>query len=330
MVKRNRLLLLLFCVVVLASMMSRFVVWWIGIETTAIRQWSLGETQPRQPLVAMGSSLTFFGLAFDQISEAFAAPVFCRSAASASPCELEQLLPKTVDAQATLIGVSIYDLNEYILSDFRADIVPLSQSVSDLRKSHADWPFTKKILGQYPLYYARAFFPTAGRSVGVMAGLRDKASRLLNTLSGKPPPKVLTMDPNYKTKHPERLADWDDSRVFNNVSLLRVACSGKHEFSGPKHLALKRMLTESRGKVALVVFPVSPKYRQEFIDKKSAADFEKSVEETKKFAPSISVLRLDQLPELNTDKVFWDLAHLNDEGQKIATAALLAQLRDLK
>ena len=222
MAPRNRLVLIVLAADALAAAASHVVIRWVGIETIPIRQWSLGASNSAPPLVAMGSSLTFFGLAFDQISDALGTRVICRSAASASPCELEDLVPRDVEPRLTIIGVSIFDLNEQVLSDFRADLVPATRSASDLWQSGSDWAFVKKIMGQYPLHYARWFFPTAGRSTAVMAGLRDKAGRWLNTLAGRPAPQVLTADPHYQTRRPGSLDDWDSSRLLSNLAALRV------------------------------------------------------------------------------------------------------------
>jgi hypothetical protein len=45
--------------------------------------------------------------------------------------------------------------------------------------------------------------------------------------------------------------------------------------------------------------------------------------------PTAIWLRLDQLKELDSDAVFYDLAHMNETGKKIATEATLRQLREL-
>ena len=59
------------------------------------------------------------------------------------------------NANLTIIGVSVYDLNEHHSADARANIVPLGQTISDLRESKADWQFSKGLLSQYPLALVR-------------------------------------------------------------------------------------------------------------------------------------------------------------------------------
>jgi hypothetical protein len=329
MARRPRFIWIVFAAVLLASVGTRLAVRWAGLETTPIRQWTIAATNQHAPVLAMGSSFAFFGIDFTQVARQQHSPVICRSAASASPAELEQLIPAGLDPQLTMIAVSYYDLNEQILGDFRADIVPLRQSVSDLVQSHADWPFIKKLLGQYPLSFLRHIFPSAGRSTAVMSGLRDRAVLLLKKLKGEPAPTQLAVDIHYQTRHPERLSDFAPSRLVSNLAALRVSCNGKHEFFGPKQLAFKRMLGKCKGKVLVVVLPVSPPYWKEFISPAVQKNFEDSLAEVAQAAPQVAWLRLDTLPQFQNSHVFWDLGHMNDAGQALATPLVLQKLKEM-
>ena len=71
-----------------------------------------------------------------------------------------------------IIGVSLYDLNEYRLTNVRANLVPLSQTVRDLRSSEVDWDLSRRVLSQYPQSYVRVLFPTVGESDAVLVGAR--------------------------------------------------------------------------------------------------------------------------------------------------------------
>jgi hypothetical protein len=328
--RRNRLLLISLLAVGLVSVANWFLVRWIGLEIIPVRQWTIGSSHGKPPMVALGSSFTFFGIGLNEVAEKNQTQILCRSAASASPCELEQLYPRGAQPELAIIGVSAYDLNEQILGDFRAEIVPLTRSISDLVESRADWAFIKKLLGQYALSWTRKIFPAAGRSTSIMTGLRDKAVNTLKRFKGEPVPKHLAVDIHYTSSRPERLEDWEPSRLESALAMLRATSNNKHEFAGPKHLALKRLLSEAKGRVLVVVLPVSPPYQSHFITTSVEKSFEASLADAARAAPTAVWLRLDQRPEYRNSKVFWDTGHMNDEGKTLATKAVLGEIERMK
>jgi hypothetical protein len=315
---------------ILASFGSRAIVRFSGLETKPVREWTIAETNREYPIIAMGSSFTFFGIDFKNLAHETGSPVVCRSAASASPSELEHIIPDLPNPKLTIIGVSVYDLNEQILGDFRADIVPIRQAISDLHSCGADWYFVKKVVGQYPVCYIRKVFPAAGRSTAVMSALRDQAINLMKRAKGEPVPQHLSVDTHYTTPHPESLENWAPSRLVTAIAALNVASNGKQEFLGPKHLAFNRMLHKCHGKILVVVLPVSPPYKKEFIGEEVAKSFEASLDLVAKQAPDAEWLRLDRRQEFENKKVFWDTGHMNDDGQKIATSIVLEKIKSSK
>ena len=82
-----------------------------------------------------------------------------------------------------------------------------------------------------------------------------------------------------------------------------------------------------QGRVVVVVLPVSPPYAREFLPATTTEEYEHVLAEARRRVPAAVWVRLDQLPELHSTDYFWDLVHLNTEGQKIATDALLARLK---
>jgi hypothetical protein len=89
------------------------------------------------------------------------------------------------------------------------------------------------------------------------------------------------------------------------------------------------MLREAsrKGKVVVVVFPVSPPYKAEFLAPDVAGRFEQALADVQHRVPEALWVRLDQLPNLNSNEYYWDLVHLNVSGQEIATQVLIGRLR---
>ena len=112
---------------------------------------------------------------------------------------------------------------------------------------------------------------------------------------------------------------------------MRRAAQGRQSFDGPKKLAFLRMLHEAqqRGRVVVVVLPVSPAYAREFLSLHVIRRFENALDEARRSTPQANWVRLDRRPDLSSDDCFWDLVHLNTYGQRIATEALLRRLHTL-
>ena len=69
------------------------------------------------------------GLSWKRISNAFEEGIENWFVAGSSPSEWEPLQRRASNARLTFIVVSAYDLNEQFLCDYRAGVVPLTQSI---------------------------------------------------------------------------------------------------------------------------------------------------------------------------------------------------------
>ena len=163
-----------------------------------------------------------------------------------------------------IIGVDVYDLNEYHLCEGRANVVPLAQTILDLWQSNTDWQFSKRLLSRYPLSYLQKLFPTAGRSEAVLVGLRRQLPERLRSSSAaeeRANSLVLPRGPvmNFGETN-KKVSDWTPSRTLWRLAQMRSETGGKHAFNGVKSLAFERMLlrAQKQGSVIVVVLPVSP------------------------------------------------------------------------
>src|SRR4051794_35852942 len=67
--RRNRLLIISLLAVGLVSVANWFLVKWIGLELIPIREWTIGSPDGKPPMVALGSSFTFFGIGLDEVAK---------------------------------------------------------------------------------------------------------------------------------------------------------------------------------------------------------------------------------------------------------------------
>ena len=313
-------------VLVLASALNHLLVRVLAIRTDAIDRGKIAAASG-DPVLVMGSSLTFFGVSFHQIARAMQRPVVTRSVGGCSPCELEWLAREVPEATRLIIGVSLFDLNENNLSDSRPVLVPFGQTFGDLRASHTDWTAAKRVLWSYPLPWIQRAFPLAGRSTTVMVNLRDKVRSLRKRPAEIAPESRLSFKTDEDSGHPEKLSEWDAGRVGRNLSQLTVSGLAHGRFDGPKSLALSRILKSAanREPTVVLVLPVSPPYRQAFADDASVEVFERAIERMKSADPNLQIVRLDRELPLQPAEVFWDLVHLNDDGNHIATRLVVEQ-----
>lgn len=326
--RKQQLLTIVAAVLVLSSAGSHLMVRLLGVRTDAIDRGKINADAAGQPILVTGSSVTFFGVSFQQVAKAMQRPIITRSAGGASPCELEPLLREAPEAKRLIIGVSILDLNESNLSDSRPTLVPLRQSVSDLLASHADWPLAKRILGTYPQPWLQTVFPFAGRSTALLVGVREKVGALRKHAPAAEAESRMTYKTEEDTEHPEKLSDWDAGRLRRNLSQITGTGLAQGRFDGPKSLAFARIIAQasSQEPTVLLVLPLSPPCRQVVIGPSSQQDFEKALERIKATDPKLRIIRLDQEPALQPAEVFWDLYHLNDAGRRIATRLVLGQI----
>ena len=327
-----QLLLVITTALMTASLTTHAVVRWLGIRTGGVSYSVLGIGNRTDRGLAEGSSLMRSGIRWQEVSDAVGATIENWFVAGSSPSEWEMLQRRAPDVHLTFIAVSAYDLNEDFPCDYRSNVVPLRQTINDLRQSHSDWQFSKRLLSQYPLKYVRIFFPTVGRSDGVMVGLRREFAKLVSPwmrIEAEAGPAVgAGNNGTAENDQREKLTEWTQARVLRRIALMRSAGGGKQRFNGPKKLALLRMLEQAhrQGEVLVLVLPVSGIYTREFLSPEVTAQFEATLSAAQRAVPVARWFRLDQVPGLDSDDNFWDLVHLNVYGQRIATKAFLDQL----
>src|SRR4029078_7848912 len=133
----------------------------------------------------------------------------------------------------------------YFLSDHYAQVVPFTQALADLRKTPMNWDFYKRIVSTYSLAYTRVTFPTAGRSDGVIRGIREKIQALISSMFARETEKRATSsftDPVSQVEIKKvHITKWSPSLMLRRVVSMRMACEGKHGYNGPKHMAFLRM-----------------------------------------------------------------------------------------
>ena len=208
-------------------------------------------SQPVQALV-LGSSLTYSGVDWTQVAGLLGVAIESWPVPGSSPAEWEQLQRRSPQARTTFVGVSLYDLNEVSLCDYRANIVPFRQTVSDLWASGSELTFARRMLSWYTLTWARSILPTAGRSDQVIFGIRDKARSLRGGRAGadEDAGTRLSVAPDFVPK--DRVSDWPEDRLLRRMAQMRMS-QGKPWFSGPKHLSLLRLLQQAHRQGAVVV-----------------------------------------------------------------------------
>ncbi len=334
--RRSQLIIIICAVVSLTAIVSHCIIAFLGIGTTHGSHWVAGPGKHEPSVFMAGSSLAAEGLSWRRIGDVLNLRIEGWGVAGSSPSEWEQFQDRATHANLTVLVISPYDLNEYFLCDFRGEVVPLTQTITDLWQSRKDWPFCKRLLSLHMVTYLRGLFPTLGRSDGVMAGVREKLTRIAGAVS--------PIDSEARPKLPfnqaasaqeefikERVSDWSEGKVLRRLTAMRGVFQGKHTFDGPKRLAFARMLRKAlrQGRAIVVVLPVSPLYSREFLTSEAKREFENSLAGLQHSAPQSHWIRLDQIDELNSNDYFWDLVHMNLYGQQIATKAFLAQFEKL-
>jgi hypothetical protein len=322
---------LIVCLVIaVCAAASHLAIRWLNIKATGWGGHKLYGSETLKTLALLHSSSPGYdGIDWDRISEFVGQNIESWATPGSSPSEWEMMQSRSPDDARVFIAVSAYDLNENFLCDFRAEIVPLTETIRDLRLSGAEWPFSRRILDQYPVMFIRQLFPTVGRSDGVMVGLRSKIQRVFGrTVAAGDAPKFAATG---KSEIAERLSDWDEARLERRLVLMQTAVEGKHPFNGPKKLALSRILqrAEKQGPVVFLVLPNSPAYRQALMTTAETQEFENELSDLQRLNPQTPMVRLDQFPDLDHNAYYYDLVHLNMYGQQIATDTFLTRLKEL-
>lgn len=331
--RKLQLIIILCLAIGIAALGSHFVMFWFGMRDTSAEQRIYGNTKVKNLAFAAGSSLMEDGILFEEISRVFGIGIESWFVPGSSPPEWEVFQRQADEDRLTFIVISAYDLNEHFLCDFRANVVPLNQSVKDLYQSRSDWRYSKRLLSQYPMKYIRFLFPTAGRSGGVMGKLRERLSKLFLLsaaleIEAEAGPVVPSGKVFVSLVNTERISNWSQGKMIRRIAGMRGASGNRHTFDGIKQLAFQRMLQygQRRGRVVVVVLPVSPVYVKEFLTPEVAYQFENALAVSQRNVPQAEWIRLDQLPELKSNEYFSDLVHMNTYSKKIATEELLLQL----
>jgi hypothetical protein len=332
--RSGQLAIVLAVAIIVASCGSHLLATWLKVKTRAAQAFTIGKLNGKPPVFLAGSSVADYGISWEQISTQLDTEIKVWGIAGGSPFEWEQFQRQVPEAKTTFIVFSAVDLDEALISDFRAAIVPVGHTVKTLLAAHADRNYSERVLSQYPITWLRVLFPTLGRSRGIMGDLRIKITNLISPSSyiseSNAGPTIKfgkeTADDEYKR---QRMSDWSESKIVGKVAAIGVDFQGDHSFNGPKRRAFDRMLqyADQRGRTVVVVLPVSPAYANEFLRPDDAQKFQKALGELQRSAPRAEWLRLDQLPALSSADNFCDVGHLNVFGKRIATEALQTWLR---
>jgi hypothetical protein len=316
--------------IVIAAIGSHWLADWAKIKTETGQPWTWGNPDAKTVAFMAGSSVADYGISWDLISTQLELEVKGWGVAGGSPVEWEQFQSRLPEARTTFVVVCAADLDEALMCDFRAALVPLGQSVKTLARAHVDIDYWKSSLHQYPTTWLRTLFPTLGRSRGLMGRIRIQIVKLI-----KPSAHISESeagptfgfgknneDDEYKR---QRMSEWSESKIIGKLVAMRVGFRGCQSFNGPKRVALERMLrfASEKGRTIFIVMPVSPAYTKEFMSPVLAKEFEDALASLRQAVPTAEYLRLDQLPGLASADNFCDLAHMNVFGQKIATRAFL-------
>jgi hypothetical protein len=327
----GQLLFVVGAALIIAAAGSHFVAHWIGLPKPGAAYRRIGPTTGPQVFCA-GSSLLQFGLSWPEISKILGQGMENWGVGGSSPSEWEVSQLAATNVNLMIIGVSIYDLNEYHLGNSRANIAPLAQTIADLWYSGSSWNFSKRLLSQYPLAYLREIFPTAGNADAVLVGLRRKLPTGLRSSAAAEDranslvvPKDAVMEFGGST---DKMSTWPAAKLLRRMALMRSETQGQHAFNGPKQLAFRRMLAreQEHGGNVVVVLPVSPTYAKEFLTPEIQQQFEQSLAEVRRQFPQARFVRLDQVAALESDEFYSDPVHLNGAGRDVATGAFLKTL----
>lgn len=333
----GRMLLGLAAAVAVASLVSHAVARWVELRSPTPIFRRVGPTEGPQVICA-GSSVLQFGISWSAVSDLLGQGIGSWGLGGSTPLEWDVFDQWTQNSNAMIAGISKYDLNEGHSCNWSANVVPLSQMVSDLRATNISWDHSKNVLSQYPLAYARTLFPTAGNADALLVGLRRKLVEVRQAVTGGD--RVAAAQPvndaadaatpaDHNTLElggsSERMSDWPPAKLRRRLAHF----TRYHAYQGPIRLAFRRMLArgQERGRVVVVVLPVSPSYERELTTEDARQAFEAAVAELQRDFAAAAFIRLDQVDALKTDEVFEDPVHLNGTGKQIATPALLDALR---
>ena len=328
----RELVLVLAAAVAIASLSGHAAVARLNLKASPVhyREFGAASGLPAPPrAVVFGASPAFDGLAWQTVAECLGTRIANWGVPGSSPCEWEVTQKWAPEIPKTFVVFSLIDLDDFFLCDFQGDLVPLATTLGDLRAASPSLAFSRRVLTQYPLALARWVFPPAGRSDGVMVGIRRELQALVHRpVFGVDSGIAPVFGDTAPSSNREKLSDWPVARVERQLELVRAGCLGRHCFTGPKKRALWRMLTRAtqRGPVVVGVVPMSPEYTAGSLAATDLRSFESLLEDLRTAFPQVRLVRLDGLAELGRSEHFYDLIHLNQTGQQIATAEFMRQV----
>ena len=312
--------------VVIAIIGSHWLADWANIKTTVSESLVFGAPNGKPPAFRAGSSLSDYGIDWNVIATQTQTEILAWGVAAGSPFEFEQFQKQVPQARTTYIVVSAYDMDEANVSDFRAALVPLGDTIESLREIHAGWAYSKRTVSQYPMTWLRILFPTLGRSRGVMGRIHEKIHALLHHTTGSGETEAGPVLDVSKEKvadgyRLQRIEDWSKSEMMGKVAAMQASFQGSGAFDGQKFQAFLRMLQYGcqKGPTIVVVMPVSASYSKAFISPDLEAQFETAMSDAQRRYPQVKWLRLDQASGLSSDENFCDLVHMNVYGRHAAT-----------
>jgi hypothetical protein len=281
-----------------------------------------------------GSSLLVAGLVWSDVAESLGQGVENWTVAGSSPEVWEVFQQQKRNSNTTIIGISIYDLNEMRLTPDRASFVPLATTLTDLWSSQTGHDLRQRILVQYAMSYVRAVFPLAGDSDKVLVELRRKSADLVGKQASLQQYEgtVVEKQGELGVVDSTEVSKWPADRVLRRIQVLREEDHGGQEFfHGPKNRALRRVLlrAQEQGRVIVVVLPVSQYYIDALLDKTAIRDFERALSDTMAAVPQATLVRLDQVPGISDNKNFLDLVHMNSSGRRMATPAFVEKVKQM-
>lgn len=334
----RRLAKVVFLSLLLSSVADHALAHWLGLSrnppwTRANAVYRRIGPQSGSQVFCAGSSLLVSGLGWPEVSESVGRGIETWTVAGSSPEVWEVFQQQKLVSDTTIIGISIYDLNEMRITPERASFVPLRVTLADLWSSRTDPDLRQRILAQYAMSYIRVLYPTAGDANKVLAGLRSKVANLLGRQAsleqyeGIVVEKEGVLDVEEETTS---VTDWSSGHVLRRLDALRAENHGAHDFDGPKNRAFRRMLVraQQQGRLTIVALPVSQHYVDAFLDKATVAAFEKALSDSVAAVPRATLVRLDQVPGISDNKNFFDLVHLNSAGRRMLTPVFLKELNE--
>ena len=127
-----RLALILLVATAIASIASHAAVHWLKIRAGYGGYQRYGPQEQQVATILHGSSLAYDGIDWGLVSKALGGAIESWATPGSSPAEWEYQGARSPNVQRAIIVVSPYDLNEFWLCDFRADIVPIAGAVRDM------------------------------------------------------------------------------------------------------------------------------------------------------------------------------------------------------